>query len=260
MGILSSPGEAGPGAPGALLLNSGLLHRVGPNRLYVRIARALATRGFHSLRFDLSGLGDSAMPAAGDGLSIEDRAQVDILSAMRAMREKAGVERFVMMGLCSGAFMAHRASVENEDVVGCAQFDGHVYPTRGYFVRRYGPQVLQPRRWVRFIQRRAVAEAPASTGPVHDEAFAPNSITRDVFAREVSALVERGTKLLFVLTRGGLQEVNYARQLHDCVPRVDLDRHADVLYIPDSDHTLTLGRHRNVVVERAAEWMGRSFG
>ena len=259
MGVLSSPDEPRPGAPAALLLNSGLIHRVGPNRLYVHIARELASRGFHSLRFDLSGLGDSPMPMAGDGLSIEDRSQVDIASAMRAVREQVGTERFVMMGLCSGAFMAHHATVDSVAVVGCAQFDGHVYPTRGLYVRHYASRVLQPGAWIRFLRRKLASEVPLSMGPEQDEAFVPNRISRDAFARDLAVLVDRGTKLLFVLTRGGLQEVGYARQLNDCVPEVDLDRHADILYMPDSDHTLTLRRHQRMVVERTADWMDRSF-
>ena len=45
--------------PAIVLLNSGLVHKVGPNRLNVKLARMLATMGFPVLRFDLSGIGDS---------------------------------------------------------------------------------------------------------------------------------------------------------------------------------------------------------
>jgi hypothetical protein len=60
VGILSRP-PAGvdPAMPGVLLLNAGRIHRVGPNRLYVAIARRLAAMGFAVCRFDLSGIGDS---------------------------------------------------------------------------------------------------------------------------------------------------------------------------------------------------------
>lgn len=259
IGVLSSPETERAEAPAVLLINSGLIHRVGPNRLYVTIARELAKRGFYGLRFDLSGVGDSRMPSSRDGLSIPDRAQSDILSATQAVREAVGVDRFVVMGLCSGAFMAHRAAMTNEQVVGCAQFDGHVYPTRGFYLRHYGPRLLQPGAWIRFLRRSVKPGQRVPGGPEQDDAFAPDMISKDVFARDVSALIQRDMRLLFVLTRGGLQEVNYARQLHDCVPGVDLDRHAEVLHIPDAHHTLTLGRHRDTVVEVAANWVDRSF-
>ncbi len=44
---------------GVIILNAGIIHRVGPNRLHVRMARALASLGFPVLRFDFSGQGDS---------------------------------------------------------------------------------------------------------------------------------------------------------------------------------------------------------
>jgi alpha/beta superfamily hydrolase len=47
--------------PGVVLLNPGIVHRVGPGRIYVKIARALAEQGFTVLRFDFSGIGDSSV-------------------------------------------------------------------------------------------------------------------------------------------------------------------------------------------------------
>jgi hypothetical protein len=41
--------------------NAGMLHRVGPYRLHVRLARDLARMGFSSLRVDLADTGDSPL-------------------------------------------------------------------------------------------------------------------------------------------------------------------------------------------------------
>ena len=50
------PREAAVDDPtGIVLVSAGLVHRVGPNRLYVRLARRLAATGCPVLRFDLSG-------------------------------------------------------------------------------------------------------------------------------------------------------------------------------------------------------------
>jgi hypothetical protein len=65
IGVLARPGEAlGPARVGCLLLNVGVNHRIGPRRLNVKLARALAGLGIPSLRFDLSGVGDSRASAA----------------------------------------------------------------------------------------------------------------------------------------------------------------------------------------------------
>ena len=58
VGILSRPMRSNRNLPAILLLNAGLVHRVGPNRIYVRLARHFAALGFSVLRFDFSGIGD----------------------------------------------------------------------------------------------------------------------------------------------------------------------------------------------------------
>src|SRR5262245_43008918 len=55
----SSQSLAVTAPPTVVLLNAGIVHRVGPNRMHVLLARALAAAGISSLRFDMSGIGDS---------------------------------------------------------------------------------------------------------------------------------------------------------------------------------------------------------
>jgi alpha/beta superfamily hydrolase len=60
VGIITDPPEAerDPQRPAIVCLNAGIIHRVGPHRLYVKMARTLAAMGFVVLRFDFSGIGD----------------------------------------------------------------------------------------------------------------------------------------------------------------------------------------------------------
>ena len=73
VGILTEPDPdvARANAPAHVILNSGILHRVGASRLYVQTARSLAEDGITSLRFDFSGIGDSEVRK--DSLPIEER-------------------------------------------------------------------------------------------------------------------------------------------------------------------------------------------
>ena len=66
--------------PIILLLNAGLVHRVGPHRLNVFLARELSTLSFPVFRFDLSGIGDSTRHK--DNRSREDQILSDIQEAM----------------------------------------------------------------------------------------------------------------------------------------------------------------------------------
>ncbi len=58
-GMLHEPQPAAARGVCVLLLSPGIKGRVGPHRLYLKIAARLVPLGFHVLRFDYYGLGDS---------------------------------------------------------------------------------------------------------------------------------------------------------------------------------------------------------
>src|SRR3954447_26582491 len=76
-GIFSHPeASAVPAArPAVVLLNAGVLHRVGPHRLHVQLARRLAALGFASLRLDLGGIGDCV--SSSNALTFRESAVAD---------------------------------------------------------------------------------------------------------------------------------------------------------------------------------------
>ena len=59
-GILCEPENYANKKIAVILLNSGVMHRVGSSRISVKIAREISEKnGLASLRFDFSGVGDS---------------------------------------------------------------------------------------------------------------------------------------------------------------------------------------------------------
>jgi pimeloyl-ACP methyl ester carboxylesterase len=87
-----------------ILLNPGIVHRVGAGRVYVKLARTLASMGFMALRFDFSGIGDSAVRR--DNLQFEKSAITEAREAMDFLAETTGVDHFILLGGCSGAKIA----------------------------------------------------------------------------------------------------------------------------------------------------------
>ncbi len=112
VGILTRPRSQSK-RPVIVMFNAGAVHHVGPNRIYVSLARALAALGYACLRFDLAGLGDS-IPANGspENHPYPDAASANAAMALQALKASHGYERFVMLGLCSGAHTGFHAAVE----------------------------------------------------------------------------------------------------------------------------------------------------
>jgi pimeloyl-ACP methyl ester carboxylesterase len=98
-----------------ICITAGMLHHVGPHRMHVLLARALVNKGFSTLRFDLSGIGDSA--ARSDDLPAQEIPVHEINDAIDEL-ESRGYRRFIVFGICSGAAQAVRAASGNPNVVG----------------------------------------------------------------------------------------------------------------------------------------------
>ena len=89
-----------------VLVNAGLVPKLGPFRLYVELARRHAQDGVVTLRFDLGGIGDSqpglpGLPLRERGV-LGGRALLDAVHERRSGRSRSsigrGVRRFVPVG------------------------------------------------------------------------------------------------------------------------------------------------------------------
>jgi len=115
VGVVTCPPAPTRRTTGVILFNAGVVHRVGPNRLYVELARRLSARGFTVLRFDHSGLGDS--PPRDDRLDFARTTLLEAIEAMNCLEAEQQCTRFVLVGLCSGTLTAFRAAQEDVRVV-----------------------------------------------------------------------------------------------------------------------------------------------
>jgi alpha-beta hydrolase superfamily lysophospholipase len=93
-----------------VFLNAGIIHHIGPARLWVTLARRLAGQGLNVVRLDLSGLGDSPVRDGQTPHLVHPlEAMDDIRIALDAMGLAA--DRVVVAGLCSGAYHAIEAGL-----------------------------------------------------------------------------------------------------------------------------------------------------
>jgi pimeloyl-ACP methyl ester carboxylesterase len=258
IGVTTVPSADGTPALGCLLFNSGVLHRVGPHRFNVKLARALARHGVASIRFDLSGLGDSrAVPGAPPG-----REQIvrDMQAAMDFMTADTGVERFIVVGICSGAVNGYELALADPRVIGLLMFDGFVYRTLKTHVMR---------RWLRFramswgallgrVAQRLASVArriPARPAGLFDAAGAPSTPPREEFRRAMDSLAARGTSLYIAYSGSFVEEYNYEGQLRDAFAGARFLERLRLDYMPDVDHTFTALAAQRTVVAAVCDWV-----
>ena len=113
-GVLATAG-ANTGRPAIVMFNAGSVHHVGPNRLYVTLARHLAVAGYDCLRFDLEGLGDSVLRAPGrENHPYPPTATADAGAALEFLKSR-GYGRIIALGLCSGAHTTFHTGLQLAD-------------------------------------------------------------------------------------------------------------------------------------------------
>lgn len=263
VGVLTEPSQTDPPPrpPLCILINAGLVHRVGPNRLHVEAARQFAGRGYRVLRLDLSGRGDSEVRK--DGKSFVESAPLEIQSAMNDLQQTTGVDQFVIMGICSGAINAVQAAIVDDRVIGCIGIDPPAYPTRGYYLRHFGSRLLSGEswrnivtgrnalgRWLRF-RPNAAAAAEELGEPFEDYPARP--ARQDVSAL-LTGIASRGARMLFIFS-GSWSAYNYRDQFRDAFPGVFATGMVDVEYYPDSDHTFSHLYNQQRLIARVSRWL-----
>lgn len=222
VGIITDPPETarGKNLPAIVLLNAGIIHRVGPNRLSVKMARTLAAMGFVVLRFDFSGIGDSKVRA--DTLPFAKSAISETHEAMNYLQAARGSERFVLMGICSGAIVAFTTACCDPRVVGAVLINarGHLHGTNDALSASISNRTLARHYWrIAFSSSfRAKNWVKAVTGKVDYQSLRRVMLgfqLRSLFTprRKVSSgahhaaadmrlLTERGVRLLHVYAEG----------------------------------------------------------
>jgi hypothetical protein len=261
VGIMSEPDQAVTARTAMLLMNSGVMHRVGACRLSVRIARAVCDQlGIPTVRFDFSGVGDSE--ARHQAADFETAGEREVREVMDYLSESRGINQFVLYGLCSGAHVACRVAAVDPRVRYLIQIDGHCYATRKSNLRHYGKRLLSPARWPRAVARLLRGSPRPRTGAeiagvdpnffeVPDFGLTPR---REDIAKRLQGVVSNGVELYCIYT-GNDPTYNYLNQFRDCYHEVDFGSRLTLSHLPDSSHIVPEPHCQVEVVKGIVEWL-----
>jgi hypothetical protein len=250
VGIVSQPATAA--ATSFVLLNAGVLHRIGPHRLHVTLARRLAERGFTTLRLDLGGIGDSV--ASSDAPTFRESAVADTRLAMSGLPQ----QKHVIFGVCAGADNALATALVDDRVAGIVLVDPYVYPNRRGQLRHLraklsGMSPVQAMRWGYSVARRRVLARLAR------EASAPRSGREhppiEDYRIQLNALVEKRVQILAVYSGAHEARYNHEDQLFELFP--ELRGRVERAYFPLANHTFTELDAQAELVATVERWMSR---
>jgi hypothetical protein len=249
VGIVTHPVKARSGAPALVILNAGLLHRVGPHRLHVVLGRQAADLGFPALRLDLGGIGDSTVSS--DAASFRESAVADARAAMDGM----AAPRYVLFGLCAGADNALATALADERVAGVVLVEPPAYITRQAKVRAVRAKVADVGaiggvRWAIQVGMRRVS-GPEGEG---EGRTAPPAAD---FERQLTTLLDRGVAVFLVYSGAHGHRYNHEDQLFEVFPA--LRGRVDRAFFPEANHTFTERAAQGELVAAVIRWLGERF-
>ena len=267
VGVLSSPISAtGSDTVGAILVNPGVVSRIGPHRINVQVSRALALRGVPSLRMDLSGVGDSI--ASSEARSSKEIWTDDVISALEYLEEAHGLSRCVVIGKCTGARIAAEAALQTSRVAGIVPINFGAPPALIEIPRR---RRWRNWRWWRLSTLHSIDSIATKLRigaklPTTDESSPPPSEDVDFFGSDPAEIISVWRKVLTadipVLAVYSEFDGHYDFFLQHIRPVIKREHLADSLeleVIKYADHTMSLSRTQEDFCDVVVKWFCRHF-
>ncbi|VTU14161.1 exosortase A system-associated hydrolase 1 [Variovorax sp. SRS16] len=251
-GVLTRPASGASAPVACLMSNFGVTHHIGPHRIQVKLARQLAAQGIATLRFDLTGIGDS--PASGTAKNFESQAQDDLRAAIDYLESKLGVKKVVIFGLCSGVAHGLRIAVADTRVTGLLAFDGYRFPGRRAELLRLW------RRFLKYPVAQSVHWAKRLAGASRQkdnllESREPEStVTAADFARSMETLVAREVSVYLVYSASHQPQDRNKDQMLELrgAPFLEKVRYE---FMPAVDHSFTLLSSQRFFSDAACSWV-----
>lgn len=258
-GVLTLSGA--PTGAALVALNAGRVAHPGWARQTVALARRLAQAGAATLRLDFEGLGDSPgepHDLYGEGQAAMARAAADALAAR-------GFQRIGLFGLCSGAYHAFHAGMDDPRVDLVALGNIATFALRPTQTAQLAAWSASRRRAGAADEAGDVARTLAGLAPLAKR-FAKSSLRAlDSLIARADATAGRGAqvrrKAEAFVARGGALHLIHAEgdasvaETDALLGSLIADGRAQRLFLPDCDHEITPRAAREAVADYLAAAM-----
>lgn len=256
---VTTPANTSTGTPTvvALLTNSGVIPRSGPNRMNVHLARQFADMGIRSVRFDLSGLGDSSRPAQPKPMM--EQWIADCQAIMDHIESQQGDTRFLMIGFCSGAEVAHLLALKDERLRAALLWDMYAYPTLASRLR-YQLFRLQRLGWLGLLRKvrdrvqRVIWPGSVSAKPARPPAIPSSPPEREELSRRLEALTQKGVVLHFSFGEGNPHWFNHDGQFRAMFRHAPFLQHVSFRFLREADHLMATSRAQTAFLQMTRDW------
>ncbi|WP_431324396.1 alpha/beta fold hydrolase [Rhizobium sp. YTU87027] len=266
-GVLCEP-TGGSAGVSAVILTTAYDHTAGWARSAVELARELATVGVASLRFDSAGVGDSPPVSWRRKQVLYDEAQIaDVAIARDYVDSLGSSQRTLLIGRCSGAYVAFRSTVDDPRWDACLivnpvafrwRFKGLPKTLKAYLrnvldletVRRLWAGDVDLAAVTRNISMRLVDRMAGSLSPVFAPARPLTQLTRQVHG-DFHLLASRGTQLSIIYTEGDEGQEMFRVNFGTAGEKLSAYPNVQLHLFPDADHNLTPQPARERLIELA---------
>jgi pimeloyl-ACP methyl ester carboxylesterase len=262
VGIMTVANAARPNLnPTVVILNTGIVHRVGHHRMFVTLSRALAGAGFNVLRFDFAGIGDSEPRT--NGLSPLDSSLADLDEVLDWLERERDTSRVVLVGLCSGAdYAILHAHSDPRRVAALVLMDPSIPTTLRFYAQYILKHLTRLRSYISVARGRSgllrmwVGELVYGLRSKPD--MRPASLDdlrfHNYLKQSYRNAIDNGVRILAVFTDETTRQT-YREQMFDAFPEIEFGDQLKVEFFPGTDHVFTSERDRTRLYDIVLNWM-----